>query len=885
MQVYEAYRRCLLLPVICCAIWATVNDIAAAQQIHAYYASTIWPGDGPAIHDAVLVVQGSKIVAIGPRSEVKIPERAIEHDLSGQTLIPGLVIAQTSLVESARDSDYALSPEVRSIDGFDPFADYDRLMAAGITTIQLSPGAGRLIPGQGAVVKLGGEDPRQQVLVESESLRIILKQDALSPPTIYEPPVGAVSVERPLEPTRPQLATSLAQAIVGLDALFSEAKDGEAADVGLAALAQLMQAKRTVRFSVDNAAEVKAALDLAVKFNLSWLMVDPTDTSELSAVDWNAAASVGVILNPEMRAGRITNPNIPIAGRKQPDPVWVRAKTLVDAGAGKKLAVYSSTDADLDDLLFSAGIFGRGGLSTEQILSMLTANPAQMLGVNERVGRLRAGADADFCVLSAPPFTTGSRVVATYLNGERKFSAKVNQTSLVITAAKVYTQHGVTDGGVSVMAGKITGVGSDLSIPRNAAVKHFDGAYIIPGLIDCKTAIGIGGSLAEKLALNTKLGELLAREDDQIALARQGGVTTALLSSTQLPSPVIAFKLSDSPRPLKDPVALRFEISGNLTEAEESMRRTLRSGKAYSDAWDKYDTEFAVYVKALKEYETAKAKYDAAIKAAEAKQQAEKKAAESKAAAEKAGAKPAEADAKKEEPKPAEAKPDAAKPAEAKPAEATPGSDSKPSSDAKPETKSEELKEPTKPTEPKKPPVSEAMEPYRNLFQKKIVALVELTDVRAVEVAIKLFREEFDIRTAIVADAAAAEKADLLAKHHVLVIVGPTLTGDDKGDKVNFPAELSVAGVPFAFQSNSGTGVSMLPDAVAYAVFQGLGRSAAMKGLSYGPAEFLKLDSVGSIEIGRDADLVVLSGPPLEISSEVLAVMIDGTWVFEKESE
>jgi imidazolonepropionase-like amidohydrolase len=55
--------------------------------------------------------------------------------------------------------------------------------------------------------------------------------------------------------------------------------------------------------------------------------------------------------------------------------------------------------------------------------------------------------------------------------------------------------------------------------------------------------------------------------------------------------------------------------------------------------------------------------------------------------------------------------------------------------------------------------------------------------------------------------------------------------------------------------------------------------------MSAAPAAFFKLNSIGAIEVGRDADLVVLSGPPFEIASEVLAVMIDGQWVYEKESK
>jgi imidazolonepropionase-like amidohydrolase len=106
-----------------------------------------------------------------------------------------------------------------------------------------------------------------------------------------------------------------------------------------------------------------------------------------------------------------------------------------------------------------------------------------------------------------------------------------------------------------------------------------------------------------------------------------------------------------------------------------------------------------------------------------------------------------------------------------------------------------------------------------------------------------------------------------------------------KEQVINFPAEIAAAGAQIAFQSQTTTGTSKLPDVVAYAVYKGLGLDDALRGMSLGPANFLKLTTVGSIELGKDADLVVLSGPPFELSSEVLAVMIDGNWVYEKESK
>ena len=185
----------------------------------------IWTGNGPAIANGVLVVRDGKIVAVGPRDKIAVPEGAEIHDLGQAVLIPGLVIAETTLGERGQDDERALTPEFRAIDGFDFYGDYRGALSGGVTTVQISPGSRRLMPGQGAVVKLAGADPAGRVLRERESLRILLGDAFKNPPRIYEPPVGAVSVDRPLEPTRQQLAASLGAAVAGLRATFRAAAE------------------------------------------------------------------------------------------------------------------------------------------------------------------------------------------------------------------------------------------------------------------------------------------------------------------------------------------------------------------------------------------------------------------------------------------------------------------------------------------------------------------------------------------------------------------------------------------------------------------------------------------------------------------------------------
>src|SRR5262249_21048234 len=159
----------------------------------------LWPGNGPAIADAVLVVRDGKVIAAGKRADVAIPPDAVVHDLGDATIIPGLIAAETSLAEKGRDDLVAITPQYRAADGFDPYGDPATALAGGVTTAQIAPGGKRLMPGQGAVVKLFGDEPARRTLREEESLRVVLGDAFKNPPRVYEPPVGAVSVDRPLE--------------------------------------------------------------------------------------------------------------------------------------------------------------------------------------------------------------------------------------------------------------------------------------------------------------------------------------------------------------------------------------------------------------------------------------------------------------------------------------------------------------------------------------------------------------------------------------------------------------------------------------------------------------------------------------------------------------
>jgi imidazolonepropionase-like amidohydrolase len=805
--------------------------LAAPPQV--YKAARIWTGDGPPVANGVLVVRDGKVVAVGPRDKVTLPEDAEVHDLGPAVLIPGLVIAETTLGERGRDDDRALTPEFRAIDGFDFYADYSPALAGGVTTVQIAPGSRRLMPGQGAVVKLAGGDPNARTLRERESLRILLGDAFKNPPRIYEPPVGAVSVDRPLEPTRQQLAASLAAAVAGLRATLRAATDygqplngRKDKDALLATVADYLKNGGRVRVTAPGVGDVRAALALAREFKLRLVLVDPSDVSAFrdQLGGWKGTVE-GVIVNAEVRPGAVADPPAADGDGGRRRAPWRNARDLLAAGC--KVAIRPAADADLEDTLFVAGLFTGGGLSAEDVLRMLTAHPAELLGVGDRVGTLAAGKDADFVVLNGEPFATHTRVQTVYVNGRSAYTARAVRRATVIQAARLYTGAGemIPHGAVLVEGTTVRGLGRDVSAPADAVIRRYDRAVIVPGFLDLATGLGLGGPLTTPVSLQISLGDRLVSGDPAVASARQGGVTTVLLASpTPAASPVVAFKLGDRPRVVRDPVAIRFGITGNLTSQAAALRSSLQQARAYADSWKLYENALADYQKRKQEF-----------------------------------------DANKTRP--------------------TPGprvEDKKTDTPAK----KDEAKGPAEPKPPDKPRVADNLEPYRALFAGKIPALVEARRADAIKLALQIFRDEFKLRTVLLGADDAFRLADLLAEKQVAVAVGPELVRTVEHEPVNLAQVLANRGVPFGFQSKATTGVKTLPLAVQYAVRRGLGTEDALAGLTAAPARFLSLDGhVGTLAVGKDADLVVLSGPPLELSTRVLAVMIDGQWVHQEEED
>jgi imidazolonepropionase-like amidohydrolase len=138
------------------------------------------------------------------------------------------------------------------------------------------------------------------------------------------------------------------------------------------------------------------------------------------------------------------------------------------------------------------------------------------------------------------------------------------------------------------------------------------------------------------------------------------------------------------------------------------------------------------------------------------------------------------------------------------------------------------------------------------------------------------------VRAVVVGGDQAFRVAADLASRHIPVIVGSALTPTmDRDDPVPAGWEnagiLAAAGVTVAFGTNSVADVRNLPYHAAKAVAFGLPPEEGLKAVTLNPAKIMGLgDQMGSIDVGKRADLIVTSGDPLQIVTEVERAFIAG---------
>jgi imidazolonepropionase-like amidohydrolase len=182
---------------------------------------------------------------------------------------------------------------------------------------------------------------------------------------------------------------------------------------------------------------------------------------------------------------------------------------------------------------------------------------------------------------------------------------------------------------------------------------------------------------------------------------------------------------------------------------------------------------------------------------------------------------------------------------------------------------------------PKAPREDKKLEPLRRALEGQAAVVVAVERAHEILDCVEAF-EAVGLRPILLGAGEAVQVADRIAGRVAGILLDPRVVTEgveeERGYRLrNRYADLQSAGIPVAFRSEAEGGAADLPLMAAYAVAHGLSPIGAVRALTADAARMFAIDDrVGLLATGRDGDVLLLDGSPLELSTGVQRVWVAG---------
>lgn len=372
---------------------------------------TVMVGNGKVLERGTVLIENGKILAVG--QGIALPEEAERKDVSGKFVTPGIIDVHTHLGvnelevgkegNDTNETTSASTPYVRALDGINPFdPGFKDALKCGITTVQIMPGSANVIGGEMVALKTHGRIVDHMVIKSPSGMKSAFGEN----PKVVHGAKDRVN-------TRLGIAALFRQQFMKAQDYLRGLEKGEPAarDLGMENLCKVLRREIPLRAHAHRADDIATVIRLAREFDIE-VTIEHVTEGHLIA-DYIAEAGVRVSVGPTMS----TRYKVELARKG-----WHTVVALAKAGVPVSITTDHPIVA-IDYLMTAVATAVKHGLDEKTAFQAVTLNAAKHVGVEDRVGSLEVGKDADLAIWSGYPLDLKHRVEETFIEGRLVYSA------------------------------------------------------------------------------------------------------------------------------------------------------------------------------------------------------------------------------------------------------------------------------------------------------------------------------------------------------------------------------------------------------------------------------------------------------------------------------
>lgn len=379
----------------------------------------LYTAEGEPIENGFLTVEHQKITAIGSMGDFVPTDDAEIFDLDGKRIYPGFIDAHThvgmwddGLGFEGDDGNEDSEPVTAALRAIDAINSFDRCFVeaheAGITAVVTGPGSANPIGGMMAALKTTGGRIDNMILKAPISMKMALGEN---PKSTYhgrdESPITRMATAKLIR----EALTKAQRYTQSIDRAEDE-DDLPEFDANCEALLPVIRGELPVHIHAHRRDDIFTGIRIAQEFHLRYVLVHATEG--YLCADELAACGVNIFSGPLL------------CDRSKPELVNLtpRSAGILDKAGIKTAIVTDHPETPIQYLPLCAGLAVREGMDYDSALRAITIVPAQILGLDERIGSLKAGKDADFSIFDSDPLTLAAKPLAVYIDGKAVYKSE-----------------------------------------------------------------------------------------------------------------------------------------------------------------------------------------------------------------------------------------------------------------------------------------------------------------------------------------------------------------------------------------------------------------------------------------------------------------------------